>query len=421
MHYFQFRNEVLHCENLPVESIAEQIDTPFYLYSKKTLLENYRRNERAFQGVEHLICYALKANSNGMLLRMLAQQGAGADVVSGGELQLALQAGFPADKIVFAGVGKRDEEIRQALEYDVLALNVESEEELRVVDLLARDLGKTAPVALRLNPDIDIEGHPYISTGKAVNKFGIDMPTANRVFQEIKKYANIKLVGLHCHIGSQITRVEPYIQIVKFLSSFVKELREMDLELSCVDMGGGVGVPYQNALASATNEAARVAGEQLTIEKLMDEIRGDLQALNARIIFEPGRSLIAEAGILVTKVLFRKCSGGKHFVIVDAGMTDLLRPSLYQAYHEIVAVHPKSAQTFEADVVGPICETGDFLAQNRELPQVERGDLLAVMTAGAYGYALTSNYNARPKPAEVLVDESEFQIIRERGKITELY
>ncbi len=421
MHYFRFINNELYCEEIAVNKIAEKMDTPFYLYSQKTILENYNRFDSAFQDVDPLICYALKANSNVKLLSFLAQCGAGADVVSGGELFIALKSGFPPEKIVYAGIGKRDDEIIYALEQNILTLNVESFEELQVVNAIANSRQRVAPVAIRLNPDIDIKGHPYISTGKAVDKFGIDIETAKQIFKKINDFPNIKLTGLHCHIGSQITHIEPYRQVVKFLKRIVQNVKALGHEIKYVDIGGGMGVRYKNVFQDNLKTEDSDPEDVLSVENFAKNLLIDLRDMGCKIIIEPGRALVAEAGILVTKVLYRKESKGKQFVVVDAGMNDLIRPSHYGAYHEIVPV-TKSADKMQqvVDVVGPICETGDFLARDRMLPVGRRGELLAVMTVGAYGFTLSSNYNARPKPAEVLVNGSHFSTIREIEKIENL-
>jgi diaminopimelate decarboxylase len=414
MHCFHFKNNQLYCENLAIKEIAQKIETPFYLYSQKTILENFHRLDSAFSGLDHLVCYALKANSNEALLSLLAERGAGADVVSGGELYLALKSGFEPKKIVYAGVGKRDDEIRYALQQKILSFNVESLEELRVINEIAKLLKTRAPVAIRLNPDIDIQGHPHISTGKSADKFGIDIAAARELFRTFRSFSNIELIGLHCHVGSQITDSAPYRQVVKILDNLTSELRALGNQLSYVDLGGGLGVRHEDVFRGLS------AGD-LDISQLIDELRPGLQKMTCKIIFEPGRALVAEAGVLVTKILYQKETHGKRFVIVDAAMNDLIRPSLYGAYHEIVPVQRGAGQPTQVDVVGPVCESGDFLGRDRCLPELKRGDLLAVMTAGAYGFTLSSNYNARPRPAEVLVDGANLRVIRERGKIENLW
>ncbi len=415
MHFFSFKNDELHCEELSVRKIAAVTATPFYLYSQKTIVENFERIERAFQGIDHLICYALKANSNQTLLSLLAGLGAGADVVSRGELFLALKSGFDPQKIVYAGVGKRDDEIEYALAQNILVFNVESLEELAVMDGIARAMNQIAPVAIRVNPNIDIHGHPYISTGTAADKFGVELPAARAVIRQFKKYPNLQLVGLHSHIGSQITEIAPFVEAVQILKELAAAARASGHVLQFVDFGGGLGVSYQNVFEGDESEPA------IDIAHLVDRLRSDLESLNCKIIFEPGRALVAEAGILVTRVLYQKDSHGKRFVIVDAGMNDLIRPSLYGAYHEIVPVCKRQDDLVNVDVVGPICESSDFLGRDRRLPELRRGDLLAIMTAGAYGLVLSSNYNARPRPAEMLVDGAQVRVIRPAGDLEKLW
>jgi len=417
MHFFSFKNDELCCEELAVRKIEAEIDTPFYLYSKKTAHENYNRIDSAFHGIDHLICYALKANSNEALLSMLAAHGAGADVVSGGELFLALKCGFDPKKIVYAGVGKRDDEIKFALEKNILAFNVESTEELGVIDGIAGGLKKKAPVAIRINPNIDIHGHPYISTGKAVDKFGIELPAARAIIRNFEIYPNLQLIGLHSHIGSQIAEIAPFEQAVKILKELAGVVRKAGYNLQYVDIGGGLGVSYQNVF----DDQEAVSDKPIDLAQLVDKLRPDFQNFGCKIIFEPGRALVAEAGILVTRVLYQKESQGKRFVVVDAAMNDLIRPSLYGAYHEIAPVSKRGGELSNADVVGPICESGDFLGRDRRLPELRRGDLLAIMTAGAYGFVLSSNYNARLRPAEILVDGSSYRVIRSAGKLDALW
>ena len=420
MHRFRFRNHQLYCEDISVQEIAEKTDTPFYLYSQNTILDNYDRMETAFEGIEHLICFAVKANSNVKLLALLARKGAGADIVSGGELSLALDAGFPPKRIVFAGVGKRDDEIKYGFEKEILAFHVESFEELVVINEIAKSQKRIATVALRLNPNIAIDGHPYISTGKAIDKFGIDLPTAKRIFRQLSDFENVALIGLHCHIGSQVNAVEPYLQAVRFLRHVLSETEENGLTIEYIDIGGGLAVRHKDVL-----ENPPIVDENknpdISIEGLVGELESDLKDLGCKILFEPGRALIAAAGILVTKVLYRKELQGKQFVVVDAAMNDFIRPSLYGGYHEIVPICDTQAEMTTVDVVGPICESGDFFARDRFLPEVSRGDLLAIMTTGAYGFTLSSNYNARPRPAEILVDHKAHMIIRNRERLEELW
>lgn len=421
MHFYNFMHDELYCEDISVQKIAENIETPFYLYSQKAILENFARIDIAFRKVDHLICYALKANSNLTLLSLLAQKGSGADVVSAGEIYLALKSGIPPEKIVYAGVGKKDDEIRYALERGILAFNMESIQELSVINIIAKSLQKKAPISLRINPNIDIHGHPYISTGKLADKFGIEIPKVKQILHKLEEFSNIELIGLHCHIGSQITETKPYLKVTDLLNELAVEMRSIGIHLKFVDIGGGLGVRYKNVFQENQKSTTLDLKSILTPENLVSSLLPNLKQLSCKIIFEPGRVLVAEASVLVTKVLFHKENQGKQFIIVDAGMNDLIRPSLYGAYHEIVPVKQNTNEMLKVDVVGPICESGDFLAKDTWLPEVQRGDLLAVMTTGAYGFSLSSNYNARLRPAEVLVDGEKFQIIRERGKLENLW
>jgi diaminopimelate decarboxylase len=376
--------------------------------------------EAPMAGTDHTLCYALKANSNQALLKILAQEGAGADVVSSGELYLALKAGFAPEKITFAGVGKRDDEIEYALKNDIFSINAESSQELQIISLVAMRLGKKARISLRVNPDIDAQSHPYITTGLKQNKFGIPAEEALNLFQYAGSLSHLEVIGVHAHIGSQITKVEPFVEAARFLAGLVKSLREAGLPIRHIDFGGGFGVQYINALSC---EGLPQEPEGVSVPALNLFIEGVLPVLtetDCSLWFEPGRSIVANAGVLLTKVLYTKENGLKKFVVVDAGMNDLLRPSLYSAYHQIV---PLKLQTYEherVDVVGPICETGDFLARDRSLNKCKRDDVLAVMTAGAYGYSLSSNYNARLRPAEVLVNGEKVRVVRERQTIDQL-
>lgn len=408
MNRFNYRGDELMCESVPLQSIAEAVDTPAYVYSCTGIRENYRRIDRALESYPHLICYALKANSNPEILRDLAALGSGADVVSGGELNLALAAGFPAKKIVYAGVGKTDAEIRLAIENNILALNVESTQELEVVAEIARKMGCTAPIALRINPDIDIEGHPYLTTGKSANKFGIEIQQAKACYQWAAKQSSLKIVGVHCHVGSMIRKSEPFSKSAETLVHFVADLKSMGIEMEHIDLGGGFGVDYQTVLADQGSPW------MLEPEAVIKEVLPVIQATGCELLFEPGRSIVGPNGILLTRVLFAKETKGKRFVVVDAAMNDLIRPSLYGAHHEVVPVRRRAGEQQLVDVVGPICESGDFLAKDRNLIEPQRGDLLAVMTAGAYGYTLASNYNSRSRGVEVGVEGEDWRIIRAR-------
>jgi diaminopimelate decarboxylase len=423
MHHFTYRQNQLFCEELSVAEIAAQHGTPFYLYSRRTYRKNFQLIDQAFSSWPHQICFALKANSNSSILHDFAALDCGADVVSVGELQLALQAGIPPQRIVFAGVGKRDDEIIAGLEAGIRGFNVESEAELAVINELAGRQNKIAPVSLRLNPDIDIHGHPYISTGRAADKFGIELNRAQALFAEIKAFRHVRLVGLHAHLGSQITELWPFSKIGGVLVTLAQETRAAGNHLDYIDVGGGLGAIYEGAMkiAADTEPASDLALTPAEIANaLLPALTRDLPK-DCTVIFEPGRALVAGCGILITQVLYTKITRGKFFAVVDAGMTDLIRPSLYNAYHQIVPVIQRPGEWQSGDVVGPICESGDFLAKDRELPPVQRGDLLAVMTAGAYGFSLSSNYNARPRPAEAVVDGATVQLARPRQKLETLW
>ncbi len=407
MHHFQYRENELYAEEVPVRQIARKVGTPFYLYSAATLRRHYRVFDQAFKTLPHLVCYAVKANSNLAVLRLLAREGAGADIVSGGELFRALKAGIPAEKIVFSGVGKTAREIRLALKAGILMFNVESLEELKSIARIARKMGKKAPIAIRVNPDVNPKTHPYISTGLKENKFGLDVETAFKAYQLAKEDPYLEIVGIDCHIGSQLTQLSPFVEALRRIKAFLKRLATLGISVRYLDLGGGLGIVYGEEEPPPPEKYA-----QALIEELND--------LSVTLILEPGRVLVGNAGILVTKVLYYKETPAKKFLIVDAGMNDLLRPAFYQAYHEIIPVLKKERPSIVADVVGPICETGDFLARERELPLVKPGELLAVMSAGAYGFVMASNYNSRPRPAEVMVNGEEFYVVRRRETYAKL-
>lgn len=420
MKYLEYAGRTLYFQNVALTELAQEFGTPLYVYSETALRENYQRIDRAFQKHPHIICFALKANSNPVLLNNLAGLGAGADVVSGGELRLALDAGIPPEKIVFAGVGKRDEEIVTALQAGIKGLNVESEMELEVIDELAGKTGRQAPVSLRINPNIDIHGHPYISTGRHHDKFGIAIDSVRRLLSNFLRFKNCKLVGLHAHLGSQVTEIVPFVELGKIMKNLAKEALSNGHTLRYLDIGGGIGVDYKKTIEMRTDSK----GEDdfaVDPELVAGELLASLGVLDLQLVIEPGRALLANAGVLLTQVLYKKDTAGKKFIVVDAGMSDLIRPSLYQAYHAIVPVELRNSETVIADIVGPICESGDFLARDRELPSVERGNVLAVLTAGAYGFSLSSNYNARPRPAEILISGKDYRVIRERQKIENLW
>jgi len=405
MESFDYKDDDLYCEGVRIEEVAKKIGTPFYLYSQKRIIDNYRAFDESFNEIDHLICYSYKANSNLSICRLLKEQGAGADVVSGGELYKALKIGVEPKRIVFSGVGKTREEIEYALKNNILMLNVESIPELELTDEIAGRLKKKASIALRINPDIDSNTHPHISTGLAKSKFGIEISRAQETYKKAEELKNIKTIGIHMHIGSQITELEPFVDSLGKIVELIKELEKEGIELRYLDIGGGLGISYKKGEKAPTpREFAK---------KLLSLIKG----LKYRIILEPGRAIIGDAGILVTKVLYVKKTSKKNFVIVDAAMNDLIRPSLYDAYHRIVSIrksqipNPKSQIV---DVVGPICESGDYFAKDRELPEVKSGDLLAILDAGAYGFSMSSSYNARPKAAEILVEKDKYCIIRKK-------
>ena len=407
MHYFLYKNSELHAEGIPIRKIAQNVGTPLYIYSHKTLIRHFHAFTDAFKKYPHIICFALKANSNLALLKLLAGQGSGADVVSGGELFLALKAGIPAKKIVYAGVGKTEKEITFALKSRILMFNVESSDELITIDKIAGTLGVRAPIALRVNPDISATTHPYISTGLKKHKFGIPIAKALEYYNLANKLHNIRILGIHKHIGSQITTVSPFVDALKKVLLLARNLKSQGIKIKYLDIGGGLGIPYDDYVPPHPKDLARA-------------IMPLINAHDFTLILEPGRAISGNSGILVTKVLYLKKHGKKEFVIVDAGMNDLLRPSLYDAYHSILPVKKTSRTGILVDVVGPICESGDFFAKERKMNRPREGDLLAIMTAGAYGFSMSSNYNSRPKAAEVLVKGKDFYVIRERETYKDL-
>lgn len=411
MHHFERREGVLHAEDVPVPRIAEAVGTPFYCYSTATLERHYRVFAEAFSGMPALICYAMKANSNQAVIATLARLGAGADVVSQGELHRAQAAGIPAHRIVFSGVGKTDSELAFALDREILCFNVESESELRLLSRIASERGRTAPIALRINPDVDPRTHTKIATGRAEDKFGIPWNRARETYALAARLPGIRITGIDMHIGSQITELEPFDAAFSRLGGLIAELREDGHAIDHVDLGGGLGIPYAEAVEPPPNPRSYA-----------EVVRRRVAPLGCTVIFEPGRLIAGNAGILVTRVIHLKDGESRRFVIVDAGMNDLIRPTLYDAHHEIVTVaapdEAKAVQT--VDVVGPVCETGDYLALGRAMPPVEQGDLLAVMTAGAYGAVLSSTYNTRPLVPEVLVRGDAFAVVRPRPSYEEL-
>jgi diaminopimelate decarboxylase len=407
MHEFNYRDNEIYCEQVSVSQIAEQVGTPFYLYSHGTLLRHYRAYDAAFSNIPHIIAYAVKANGNLAILRLFAREGSGADIVSGGELHRTLAAGIDPQKILFAGVGKTQDEIQYALQNDILMFNVESSQELQTINQIAGQLKRRARVALRVNPDVDPKTHPYISTGLKKHKFGISIQQALEEYKTASTLRHIDVIGIHQHIGSQLTEVSPYVDALGRLLDLVKELRRHEIQISYLNIGGGLGITYADEEPPQPEDLAKA------VQPLIKDVP-------CTLMMEPGRSLVGNAGILVTKVLYLKESEGKRFVIVDAGMNDLIRPSLYGAFHKIQPVIKQSRKTVVADVVGPICETGDFLAKDREIEDCRPGELMAVMSAGAYGFAMASNYNARPRPPEVMVKGDEYFVTRKREEYQDM-
>jgi diaminopimelate decarboxylase len=407
MHHFNYRDNELYCEDVAIQKIAEKIGTPIYLYSHATLKRHYTAFDDAFKGVDKLVCYSAKANASLAILKLMKHLGSGLDIVSGGELYRGLKAGFSPDRIVYSGVGKRIDEIDYALNSGVLMFNVESFEELKLIDKRAGILKCKAPVAIRVNPDVDPKTHPYISTGLKKNKFGIDTLGALEGYKYAQTLKNIRIIGIDCHIGSQITEVQPFADALKSLINLFGELMKLGIEIKFLDMGGGLGITYEDETPPQLGEYARAIVDVLEPTAL-------------KLILEPGRVIVGNAGILVTRALYRKFGAAKNFIIVDAGMNDLMRPALYQAYHAIQPVVLSDREELVADVVGPICESSDFLAQDRRIAAVENGALLAVMSAGAYSFAMASNYCSRPKVAEVMVSGGQYQVIRKRQGYTDL-
>jgi diaminopimelate decarboxylase len=407
MHHFTYRQNELYCEDVPIKKIAKEVGTPFYIYSWATLKRHFLAFDKAFEGVKRLVCYSAKANSNHAILTLLKSLGSGLDIVSGGELYRGLKAGITPDKIVYSGVGKRIDEIDYALNADILMFNVESLEELDLIDKRAGLLKKKASVAIRVNPDVDPQTHPYISTGLKKNKFGIDTKTSIEGYKAARALENIKIIGIDCHIGSQITQVQPFKDALKSLKSLGNELKKIGIEIKYLDMGGGLGIKYDDESPPHPDEYAKAIVESLK--------ETDLQ-----LILEPGRVIVGNAGILVTMVLFRKLSSVKEFIVVDAGMNDLLRPTLYDAFHAIWPVVKSGDEFVKADIVGPICESSDFLAADRKVPDVKNGDLIAVMSAGAYGFSMSSNYCSRLKVAEVMVRSDRFHVVTKRQNYEDL-
>ena len=423
MHSFRYREGKLYCEDVDLTRAAEEFGTPLYIYSAGTILDHYTRLDAALAPLDHLICYAVKANSNRAILKLLADAGAGFDIVSGGELFRAIKAGADPKKCTFAGVGKARDEIEYALEQGVYSFNVESEAELEYIDKIAGAKNSPAPIALRINPDVDPHTHEYISTGSHENKFGISLEDAPRIYERAAKMQNIDVVGVQMHIGSQITEAKPFAEAIAKVAPLVRDLKSK-YGIKFFSIGGGMGIIYRRALESGPGKWWHEHGGEssaFSLRDYADAIVPALRELGIGILVEPGRFLIGNAGVLLTRVRYLKKSGQKKFAIVDAGMNDLIRPALYRSYHEIVPVKEKIEIETESkrkmeriDIVGPVCESGDFFALDREMPDVREGDLLAIMSAGAYGFVMASNYNSRPLPAEVLVHGDKVRLIRER-------
>jgi diaminopimelate decarboxylase len=407
MHYFRYKNNQLYCENIKVKELAQKFGTPLYVYSAKTILDHFYKIKRAFISLNPLICYSVKANSNLSILKLLIKKGAGLDIVSGGELYRAKLVKCPSEKIVYASVGKTEEEIKEAIEYGILLFNIESIPELKKIDNIARNLKRKLQVALRINPDIEPKTHSFITTGKKETKFGIDIETAKEVFKKRKRFPHLEIVGIHIHIGSQITSPQPFVRAVKKIRKFIKELKSEGIYLKFFNLGGGLGIVYDKERPQ-------------TADKFAKKILPLISDLYCKIILEPGRFIVGNAGILVTKVLYIKNTPFKNFIVVDAAMNDLIRPALYDAYHKVIEIEKlKRKQIKGADIVGPICESGDFLAKNRSL-RVKEGDYLAILGSGAYGLSMSSNYNSRRRAAEVLIKNKKVYLIRERESYKDL-
>ena len=412
MNHFEYRNGEMFAEQVPLKRIAQEVGTPAYVYSLATLKRHYKVFDQAFAKAPHIVCFSVKANSNLALLRAFAKEGSGFDIVSGGELFRALKVGADPKKIVFSGVGKKKEEIEYALKSGILMFNVESEHELSVLNEIACGIGKKAPISLRVNPDVDPQTHPYISTGMKKAKFGVDIKKSLETYKKALSLQNIDVVGVDCHIGSQLTSLTPFVDALAKVREYLDrvlagEMKKEGAQIRYLDLGGGLGIQYHDETPPLPEEYAKAI------------IQG-LEGLDITLILEPGRVIVGNAGVLLTEVQYLKETETKKFVIVDGGMNDLIRPALYGSYQAIQPVVETKADTIVADVVGPICESGDFFAKDREIARPQRGDLLAVMSAGAYGFTMASNYNSHPKPPEVLVDGDQYYIVRKRESLDDL-
>lgn len=407
MHDFKYKKGELYCENIKVSSVAKKVGTPFYLYSYKTLVDHFNKIKKAFKEIDPLICFAMKCNDNIAVVKTLVDQDAGCDIVSIGELKKALRVKADPKKIVFASVGKTEEEITAALKAGILFFNIESLPELEEINRIAKKLKIRTQATLRINPDVKAITNDRITTGTLDKKFGIDLATTRKTLKRQKDFLNVKINGIHMHIGSQILSVKPYVTALKKINVFLNEIKNDGINLEYLDIGGGIGINYKG------NEAN-------TVDKFAKAIMPELKRTGLKIIFEPGRFIAGNAGIFVSSVVYLKDNGVKKFLIVDAGMNDFMRPSLYNAYHEILPLKKTSSKKIKVDVVGPICESGDFFAKNRILPKMKKDDLIAIMGAGAYGYVMASNYNVRCRPAEVMVKGSRFEIIKSRETFKDL-
>ncbi|GFO58810.1 diaminopimelate decarboxylase [Geomonas silvestris] len=407
MHHFQYKGDELFAEEVAVKDIVAKVGSPVYIYSQATLERHFKAMDSAFAATPHTICYSVKANSNLAVLKTFINLGGGVDIVSGGELFRALQAGVDPKKVVYSGVGKRDDEIAYALETGILMFNVESELELDRLNEVAGRIGKKAGIAIRVNPDVDPETHPYITTGLKKAKFGINIERALEQYGRAKEMANIEILGIDCHIGSQLTKVSPFVDAIKKLKRLLTGMQDMGIQVKYLDLGGGLGIQYND-------EAPPLPADYGT------SILAETKDLGLHLLFEPGRNLVGNAGILVGTCLYTKKGEEKNFVIVDAGMNDLARPALYGSFHGVAPVRKDQDGSIVGDIVGPICESGDFLVKEREFPNFKQGDQIAFLSAGAYGFTMSSNYNSRPRVAEVMVKGDKFEVIREREKVEDL-
>ncbi len=407
MHHFQYQKNELYCEEVPVTKMAKDVGTPFYLYSHATLKQHFDAFDDAFEDIKHLTCFSMKSNSNLAILRLFALEGGGVDVVSGGEIYRALKAGVHPKKIVYSGVGKGVEDLEYALQSDILMFNVESSQEILQLNEVAKRLGKIAMIAIRVNPDIDPQTHAYISTGLKENKFGIDISESLEEYTRAAGLSHLMVSGISCHIGSQLTQVSPFVDALRKMRGLISTLEEAGIQINYLDLGGGLGITYDREEPPHPKEYAQAIKKEMKIKDLT-------------LVLEPGRVIMGNAGILVTKVLYTKSTREKRFIIVDAAMNDLVRPSLYGSFHGIQPVRALGGKKLKADIVGPICESGDFFAKDREVEPFEPGELMAIMSSGAYGFTMSSNYNSRPRVAEVMVKGDQYYIIRARETYEDL-